>query len=242
MCSDLTGQCINYEQDIEIEFTAKEANRSAASEEAAVESDLAQEAEKPITDSSDTEKVQEESPFSIIPSPAFGEAGQQGGEAGQLSTQTQDFTAEGETESLWGFMVLAFLAGLAALITPCVFPMIPMTVSFFTGRSKSRAQGIRQAFIYGISIIGIYTIAGTAVAAIQGPEFANWLATHWIPNVFFFGIFIVFALAFLGMFELTLPSSFVNKIDTKAEKGALEACFLWHLHWFWYHFPAQDRS
>jgi thiol:disulfide interchange protein DsbD len=122
-------------------------------------------------------------------------------------------------------MVLAFLAGLAALITPCVFPMIPMTVSFFTGRAKKRSEGIRQAFIYGISIIGIYTIAGTAVAAIQGPEFANWLATHWVPNVFFFTIFVVFALAFLGMFELTLPSSFVNKIDAKAEKGGLGGVF-----------------
>ena len=120
---------------------------------------------------------------------------------------------------------MAFLAGLAALITPCVFPMIPMTVSFFTGRSKKRSEGIRQAMIYGISIISIYTIAGTAVAAIQGPEFANWLATHWIPNVFFFLIFIVFALAFLGMFELTLPSSLVNKMDAKAEKGGLGGVF-----------------
>ena len=143
----------------------------------------------------------------------------------ELTIKPKDFTAQGETESLWGFMVLAFLAGLAALITPCVFPMIPMTVSFFTGRSKKRSEGIRQAFIYGISIIVIYTIAGTALAAIQGPEFANWLATHWIPNVFFFGIFIFFALAFLGMFELTLQSSFVNKIDAKAEKGGLGGVF-----------------
>ena len=138
---------------------------------------------------------------------------------------TNMFAGDEETASLWGFMVLAFLAGLAALLTPCVFPMIPMTVSFFTGRSKTRSEGIRQAFIYGISIIGIYTVAGTAVAAIQGPEFANWLATHWVPNVFFFGIFVVFALAFLGMFELTLPSSFVNKIDAKAEKGGLGGVF-----------------
>lgn len=138
---------------------------------------------------------------------------------------TDEFAGEEETASLWGFMVLAFLAGLAALLTPCVFPMIPMTVSFFTGRSKKRSEGIRQAFIYGISIIGIYTVAGTAVAAIQGPEFANWLATHWLPNVFFFGIFLVFALAFLGMFELTLPSRFVNSIDAKAEKGGLGGVF-----------------
>lgn len=224
MCSDLTGQCINYEQDIEISFTAKEANRSAASPEAAAKTEIiSQETEKLSADSSDRENIEGESPFSL--SPASGEAGQQEEEAEQQTEIAQDFTAEGETESLWGFMVLAFLAGLAALITPCVFPMIPMTVSFFTGRSKKRSEGIRQAFIYGISIIAIYTVAGTAVAAIQGPEFANWLATHWIPNVFFFGIFIVFALAFLGMFELTLPSSFVNKIDAKAEKGGLGGVF-----------------
>jgi thiol:disulfide interchange protein len=122
-------------------------------------------------------------------------------------------------------MLIAFLAGLAALLTPCVFPMIPMTVTFFTGRAKSRISGIRNAFIYGFSIIAIYTIAGTAVAAIQGPEFANWLSTHWLPNVFFFLIFIFFAFAFLGMFELTLPSGFVNKMDAKADKGGMTGIF-----------------
>lgn len=223
MCSDLTGQCINYEQDIEIKFTAKESTpktQSASSPVAAANQTVGIEGENKQS-ASDSTSI--ESPFAL--SPASGEAGQQTGEAEQQTEIPQDFTAEGETESLWGFMVLAFLAGLAALVTPCVFPMIPMTVSFFTGRSKKRSEGIRQAFIYGISIISIYTIAGTAVAAIQGPEFANWLATHWIPNVFFFLIFIVFALAFLGMFELTLPSRFVNKIDAKAEKGGLGGVF-----------------
>lgn len=213
MCSDLTNQCINYEEDIEISFTAKE--NSSVTPDAASQTN---ESETQNSDSTvfgnDTEK-DSESPFTLAETESKEPS----------TTEAEDFSAEGESESLWGFMVLAFLAGLAALITPCVFPMIPMTVSFFTGRSKSRAQGIRQAFIYGISIIAIYTIAGTAVAAIQGPEFANWLATHWIPNVFFFLIFIVFALAFLGMFELTLPSSFVNKIDAKAEKGGLGGVF-----------------
>jgi thiol:disulfide interchange protein DsbD len=222
MCSDLTGQCINYEQDIEIKFTAKEGtpkpqteSSPASGEAGAIIDPNANLKEKPETL---LDSATEKSPFELV-------EGSASGEAEQPKPEIQDFTAEGETESLWGFMVLAFLAGLAALITPCVFPMIPMTVSFFTGRSRSRAQGIRQAFIYGISIIAIYTVAGTAVAAIQGPEFANWLATHWIPNVFFFGIFIFFALAFLGMFELTLPSSFVNKIDAKAEKGGLGGVF-----------------
>ncbi len=212
MCSDLTGQCINYEQDIEIKFTAKEGTPKplpSMVEEVPANSEVVEVKTETIFQDS----VTTDSPFLLTET-----------ESSAIS-ESQDFTAEGETESLWGFMVLSFLAGLAALITPCVFPMIPMTVSFFTGRSKSKAQGIRQAFIYGISIIAIYTVAGTAVAAIQGPEFANWLATHWIPNVFFFGIFIFFALAFLGMFELTLPSSFVNKIDAKAEKGGLGGVF-----------------
>jgi len=221
MCSDLTGQCINYEEDIEVIFNA--AAGSPALLEAGENSKLipnstSQEASIQNPDSVALENETEHdsvTPFTLA-----------GTNTEEPSTnEAEDFTAEGETESLWGFMVLAFLAGLAALITPCVFPMIPMTVSFFTGRSKSRAKGIRQAFIYGFSIIAIYTVAGTAVAAIQGPEFANWLATHWIPNVFFFGIFIFFALAFLGMFELTLPSSFVNKIDAKAEQGGLGGVF-----------------
>lgn len=212
MCSDLTGQCINYEQDIEIKFTAKEGTPKAQSttEETRTASSK---------DSELTEQVIAQD--SIATDSTFVLADTES----EAVSEPQDFTAEGENESVWGFMVLAFLAGLAALITPCVFPMIPMTVSFFTGRSKKRSEGIRQAMIYGISIISIYTIAGTAVAAIQGPEFANWLATHWIPNVFFFLIFIVFALAFLGMFELTLPSSLVNKMDAKAEKGGLGGVF-----------------
>jgi thiol:disulfide interchange protein DsbD len=214
MCSDLTGQCINYALDIELPFTAKE-NPAAAE-------DLQKESTTALVDAS----VEEEGNGSS-PSTEGADSTETVGTdpAAETTLESEEFTAAEDSASLWGFMVLAFLAGLAALLTPCVFPMIPMTVSFFTGRSKKRAEGIRQAFIYGISIIGIYTIAGTAVAAIQGPEFANWLATHWVPNVFFFAIFVVFALAFLGMFELTLPSSFVNKIDAKAEKGGLGGVF-----------------
>uniref|UniRef100_UPI00404753EB cytochrome c biogenesis protein CcdA n=2 Tax=Algoriphagus sp. TaxID=1872435 RepID=UPI00404753EB len=214
MCSDLTGQCINYELDIELPFTATESP-------AIVEEDLQKEASSRDTSLLEKDLLPNTSTSEeIIPEETIAKVA-----APEEVPTTNMFAGDEETASLWGFMVLAFLAGLAALLTPCVFPMIPMTVSFFTGRAKKRSEGIRQAFIYGISIIGIYTVAGTAVAAIQGPEFANWLATHWLPNVFFFGIFLVFALAFLGMFELTLPSSFVNKIDAKAEKGGLGGVF-----------------
>ena len=212
MCSDLTGQCINYEEDVSISLTVTGSQISAT--ENASETTSVQEEDSEATDSS-------QNASDLFNSVDSGES------SGTEDSEVQvSFEPEGAVEeSLWGFMILAFLAGLAALVTPCVFPMIPMTVSFFTGRAKTKAAGIRNGFIYGLSIIGIYTIAGTAVAAIQGPEFANWLATHWLPNLFFFGIFIFFALAFLGLFEITLPSGLVNKVDAKAEKGGLIGIF-----------------
>ncbi len=132
---------------------------------------------------------------------------------------------------LGAFMVLAFGAGLAALLTPCVFPMIPLTVSFFGSNPQSldkdvvhlnssgagfkaeTSKGFRKALLYGFFIILIYVVAGTVVAQINGPEFANWLSTHWLPNLLFFLIFLVFAASFLGMFELRLPHSWANRMD-----------------------------
>ncbi|MGC4023272.1 MAG: cytochrome c biogenesis protein CcdA [Cyclobacteriaceae bacterium] len=122
--------------------------------------------------------------------------------------------------SFFGFFLLAFLAGLAALLTPCVFPMIPMTVSFFTGRGTKF-----QALMYGISIIVIYTIIGAVLAPLMGPETANHLSTEWIPNLIFFLVFVVFGISFLGLFEITLPSSFINKVDQQADKGGLTGVF-----------------
>ncbi|RAI95371.1 protein-disulfide reductase DsbD family protein [Algoriphagus yeomjeoni] len=210
MCSDVTGQCINYDLDIEIDFEASEAAITSTPSES-------ESTGQAIDTFSSSDSETEDSPFGIQEN--------QVDEPVANSSEPIEIIPIQENESLFGFMVLAFLAGLAALLTPCVFPMIPMTVSFFTGRAGNKATGIRNAIIYGLSIIAIYTIAGTAVAAIQGPEFANWLATHWLPNLFFFGIFIFFALAFLGMFEITLPSGFVNKVDEKAEKGGLTGIF-----------------
>lgn len=127
--------------------------------------------------------------------------------------------------SLLSFMIIAFLAGLAALFTPCVFPMIPMTVTFFTGRAKSRKKGIRNALIYGFSIILIYTLIGSIVAPFMGPEIANELATNWVPNLIFFTVFVVFALSFFGLFEINLPNSWVNKADQQADKGGIGGIF-----------------
>ncbi|AMJ68242.1 disulfide bond formation protein DsbD [Hymenobacter sp. PAMC 26628] len=120
---------------------------------------------------------------------------------------------------LWSFGVLAFISGLAALLTPCVFPMVPMTVSFFTGAQDSRGRGILKAVVYGLSIIVIYTLIGVVVARLLGEDGPNFMATHWLPNLLFFVVFVVFGLSFLGLFEITLPSGLVNKADAQADKG-----------------------
>ncbi len=126
---------------------------------------------------------------------------------------------EAESSGLWVFFWISFLGGLVAILTPCVFPMIPMTVSFFMHDEENKKKARHQAFIYGLSIILIYTVVGTIVALTLGPNFANFLSTHWLPNLFFFIIFMVFAASFFGAFELTLPSWMVNKADQNAEKG-----------------------
>jgi thiol:disulfide interchange protein DsbD len=128
-------------------------------------------------------------------------------------------------QSLWGYMILAFILGLTSLITPCVFPMIPMTVTFFLKDGQTKKTGIRNALFFGISIIVIYTIAGTAFALIFGAEGLNALATHWLPNLFISALFIVFALSFLGLFEINAPYKLVNKADRAAEKGGIAGIF-----------------
>lgn len=119
---------------------------------------------------------------------------------------------------------LAFTSGLVALLTPCVFPMIPMTVAFFL-KNKDRKKSMRDGLIFALSIIGIYVVIGTIVSKLVGPDAANWLSTHWIPNIFFFAIFIVFAASFFGAFELVLPASWVNAMDKRADKGGFAGPF-----------------
>ena len=123
--------------------------------------------------------------------------------------------------SLWSIFFIAFLSGFAALLTPCVFPMIPMTVSFFTKQSKSRAKGIRNAIIYGFSIIAIYVILGLIVTKIFGADALNALSTDVWFNLIFFVILIIFATSFLGAFEIMLPNSWANKADQQADRGGL---------------------
>jgi thiol:disulfide interchange protein DsbD len=128
-------------------------------------------------------------------------------------------------KSMWVIFIISFLSGFAALLTPCVFPMIPMTVSFFTKSSKSKAAGIRNAIFYGISIIAIYVILGTIVTTIFGPSALNALSTNVWFNIVFFILLVVFALSFLGAFEIMLPSSWQNKADNASDKGGILGIF-----------------
>ncbi|MCK9219033.1 MAG: thioredoxin family protein [Bacteroidales bacterium] len=139
-----------------------------------------------------------------------------------LATTTADTAAN---KSLLWFFLISFLAGLAAIITPCVFPMIPMTVTFFMHDSTSKKKAKMEALVYGLSIIVIYMILGVLVSVTMGPNFNNFISTHWIPNLFFFVIFMVFAASFLGMFDITLPSWLVNKADKQADKGGFSGAF-----------------
>jgi thiol:disulfide interchange protein DsbD len=129
-----------------------------------------------------------------------------------------------KTESQKGLLsifFIAFLSGFAALLTPCVFPMIPMTVSFFTKQSKNRSQGIRNAIFYGIAIILIYVILGLIVTWIFGADALNALSTDVWFNLIFFLLLIVFAVSFLGAFEIMLPNSWANKVDSQADRGGI---------------------
>ena len=132
---------------------------------------------------------------------------------------------ESDNSGLMTLFWLAFIAGLAAIFTPCVFPMIPMTVSFFMNDGQSKAKARFEALVYSFSIVAIYTIIGTVVAVAFGANFANWLSTHWVPNVAFFLIFVIFAASFFGMFEITMPSWMVNKSDKQADKGGVMGAF-----------------
>lgn len=193
VCSDLTGQCISSADDFSFDIKVSGGSEQIKNDEGALQ--------QPI----DIAVPVIETPVAETKGPILD------------STLVQD---DAQGKSLWGFLLISFLAGLAALLTPCVFPMIPMTVSFFTGRGTKF-----QALMYGFFIIFIYTLIGAALAPLMGPETANHLSTEWIPNLIFFSVFIVFGLSFLGLFEITLPGSIINKVDQQAEKGGLIGVF-----------------
>ncbi|MDJ1503741.1 protein-disulfide reductase DsbD family protein [Xanthocytophaga agilis] len=130
-----------------------------------------------------------------------------------------------QEQSLWITFVAGLLGGFAAILMPCIFPLLPLTVSFFTKQSGSRAKGIRMSMLYGISIIVIYVSLGLLITVLFGADALNDLSTNGIFNFFFFVLLVVFAASFLGAFEIVLPSSWVNKADMQSEKGGLLGIF-----------------
>tara|TARA_B100000508_G_scaffold136157_1_gene128806 strand:+ start:58345 stop:60402 length:2058 start_codon:yes stop_codon:yes gene_type:complete len=148
----------------------------------------------------------------------------EGGGSGEVKAETDDKKKPAD-QSLWWIFGVSFVSGLLALLTPCVFPMIPMTVSFFTKQSKTKAAGIRNAITYGISIIVIYIVLGTMITWIFGADALNAMSTNPTFNIIFFLILVIFAISFLGAFEIRMPSSWVNKADQKADKGGLIGIF-----------------
>ncbi|WP_346087506.1 protein-disulfide reductase DsbD family protein [Sphingobacterium ginsenosidimutans] len=134
-------------------------------------------------------------------------------------------SAKNGKKSLWSIFIAGLVGGFAALLMPCIFPMLPLTVSFFTKQSGSRASGISKALLYGLFIIVIYVALGMIITIAFGSDALNALSTNGIFNFIFFLLLVVFAASFFGAFEITLPSSFVNKMDAKSDKGGLIGLF-----------------
>jgi thiol:disulfide interchange protein len=209
VCSEKDGKCVPGEE--AFDFTGirlkpspnqAQANKENASQEAQAPDTLnQQEATNPT--GNNTLPPQQEAP----------------------QVKAGDAPSQGADTSVWGIIVAGVLAGLAALATPCVYPLIPMTVTFFLKQSTNRKQAVAKALLYGISIILIYTIPTTLLSLIFGGEINNFISTHWIPNTIFFLIFLVFGLSFLGLFELVLPSWVVNNIDAQADRGGYAGIF-----------------
>jgi len=130
-----------------------------------------------------------------------------------------------QAKSMWALLFAGVLAGLIGFLTPCVYALVPITISFFTKRSKTKLQGKKNALFYSISIILIYTLVGALVATVLPKNALNNLSTNWIFNVFLFGLFVLFGASFLGAFEINLPSSWSNKIDSKAGIGSYSGIF-----------------
>ena len=213
-CSEVTGMCMPpYEQDYELKGL-----QVTASAETPAATETTPEVIEASTETKPAELVKTESDVK--------ENDTNVSVVSETNTITKVAVPAKAEDSFFSFLIIAFLGGLIAVVTPCVFPMLPMTVSFFTKKSETRSQGITRAFTFGLSIVGIYASLGLIFAFFGlGPDFGNWLSTHWIPNVLFFVIFLVFAASFLGMFEITLPHQFVNKVDSKSSMGNFMGIF-----------------
>ncbi|TAE16635.1 MAG: DUF255 domain-containing protein [Bacteroidetes bacterium] len=244
-CSQVTGQCLPPET---VEFEIKPADlkitgdlcKKAGGGEGKETSEKEKEKDSPKDKTEETTKDKKdttEAGKASIDAPKQDNTQDNATDQNKTDKTTNTAKTEDTTQSLLAFMLLAFLGGFSAILTPCVFPMIPMTVTFFTKNKKKidttnlteaeiraihakhRRQALREVAVYAISIVGIYTILGVFFSAVFGAGFNNWLSTHWLPNIFFFALLVFFGFSFLGFYEIILPSSWVNAADRQADKG-----------------------
>ncbi|MBQ6069864.1 MAG: thioredoxin family protein [Bacteroidales bacterium] len=199
LCND--GSCIAPD-DRNFSFSVKGALQPKAEEVAAVEDTVA-----------DTAELLQEQEESMVDT------------ATAVLAETSDEPAEKKDQSLVVVFLIALLGGILTMFTPCVFPMIPMTVNFFMHNSDNLHKNRRQAWMFGFSIVFLFAVLGAILALVFGPEALYFIGTHWLPNLIFFVIFFVFALSFFGLFEIKMPEKWINKSDEQADKGGLLAPF-----------------
>ncbi len=163
--------------------------------------------------------------FTSIPTAADSMAAKKQQAATVKAAAPKSVAADEKPKTLWEIFIAGFLGGFAAFLMPCIYPMLPLTVSFFTKKAGSRSRAVLQSLIYGLSIIVIYVFLGFVITLLFGPSALNALATNGIFNFFFFLLLVVFGISFLGAFEITLPSSLANKLDENSDKGGLIGIF-----------------
>jgi thiol:disulfide interchange protein len=143
----------------------------------------------------------------------------------QKAADKANAISKSKPKSLWEIFLTGLLGGFTAVLLPCIYPLLPLTVSFFTKKAGSRAKGVLQSLLYGLSIIVIYVGLGMVITIAFGSDALNELATNGIFNLFFFALLVVFGISFLGAFEITLPSSLANKLDANSDKGGVSGIF-----------------
>jgi thiol:disulfide interchange protein len=206
-CSQITGMCVLFDDEIVIKNIKVLDDKGASNTTPTAEPPVDTATTNVVSIATDT------TPKAVIQSDD------------KVAPKTNSVSG-GDQKSMLAFLIFAFFGGLVAVVTPCVFPMLPMTVTFFTKRSETRGLALKRAFGFGLSIVGIYASLGVIFGVFGlGEDFGNALSTHWLPNILFFVIFIVFAASFLGMFEITLPHQFVNQVDSKSSMGSFLGVF-----------------
>ena len=163
--------------------------------------------------------------FTDIPATTDTSPAKKAGTATISASSTKTATAQEKPQTLWEIFIAGFLGGFAAFLMPCIYPMLPLTVSFFTKKAGNRSRAVLQSLLYGLSIIVIYVFLGFVITLLFGPSALNALATNGIFNFFFFLLLVFFGISFFGAFEITLPSSLANKLDENSDKGGLIGIF-----------------